>query len=203
MALIKCSVCGQMISDKAVRCPKCGSPVGVSRSSNQQPIFSEKTEESQILTDAPARKNRLYPLLGILAVALLGLAAWMFFGKDDIQTEQQTEPATSMTAEVDEKDDQTAEIRVMDLSGYVGQHPITMHLELDDKNANGYYYYNAGSSQLQLTGTINDNHIELNETTQEGRPTGHFDGMMIDGEYSGEFINYKGQHFIFQVSESE
>lgn len=28
MALIKCNGCGHMISDKAIKCPKCGSPVG-------------------------------------------------------------------------------------------------------------------------------------------------------------------------------
>lgn len=27
MALIKCSVCGHMISDKAIKCPKCGNPI--------------------------------------------------------------------------------------------------------------------------------------------------------------------------------
>ncbi|MFQ9295063.1 MAG: double zinc ribbon domain-containing protein [Bacteroides fragilis] len=27
MALIKCSECGNMVSDKAISCPKCGAPV--------------------------------------------------------------------------------------------------------------------------------------------------------------------------------
>ena len=30
MALIKCKDCGQMVSDRAVRCPKCGCPVAAS-----------------------------------------------------------------------------------------------------------------------------------------------------------------------------
>ena len=27
MALIKCSECGQMVSDKATKCPNCGNPI--------------------------------------------------------------------------------------------------------------------------------------------------------------------------------
>ena len=198
MALIKCPKCGQMISDKATHCPKCGIPVSLAQSSNQQ----ENTAGSYIYTEESSSKKWLYAVIGILVIALLGLAAWLFIFNDDKQN--QSEQIVSTENKNSDKDsDNTATPQSMDLHGYVGKYPITMHLDFDINNVNGYYFYNSGSSKLQLTGTININHIELNETTQEGRPTGHFDGEMVNGEYSGEFINYKGEHFNFSVTNSE
>ena len=192
-----------MISDKATRCPKCGTPVSLTQSSNQQ----LNNADSYMNTEESTSKKWLYPVIGILAAALLGLAAWLFFFNDDKQN--QTEQIVGNTSMTDaRKNDMNLSGNEMmgrqpiNLHGSVGKYPITMHLEFDNNNVNGYYFYNSGSSKLKLTGTINNNHIELNETTQEGRPTGHFDGKMINGEYSGEFINYKGEHFNFLVSSS-
>lgn len=204
MALIKCSGCGQMISDKALKCPKCGTPVGLTQPSNQQ----LNNADSYMYTEESSSKKWLYPVFGILAVALLGLAAWFFLSNDDKQNQTgQIVGSTSMTNEesngIDLSNNETASRQPMNLHGYVGKYPVTMHLEFDNKNVSGYYSYNSGASKLLLTGTINNNHIELNETTQEGRPTGHFDGKMINGQYSGEFINYKGEHFNFSVTSGE
>ena len=47
MALIRCTECGQMISDKASRCPMCGCPniIGgetrYNANVNQQPVFQQ------------------------------------------------------------------------------------------------------------------------------------------------------------------
>ena len=203
MALIKCSGCGQMISDKAFKCPKCGTPVSLVQPSNQQ----MNTADSYMYTEESSSKKWLYPIIGILAIALLGLASWIFLINDDKQNQtEQIVGSSSMTDVesngIDLSDNETVGRQPMNLHGYVGKYPVTMHLEFDNNIVNGYYFYNSGSSKLQLTGTINNNHIELNETTQEGRPTGHFSGKMINGEYSGEFINYKGEHFNFSVSSS-
>ena len=69
----------------------------------------------------------------------------------------------------------------LDLRGYIGKYPITMHLDIEGEKVSGSYHYNQGSSDLQLTGSLKENHIEINETTQEGRPTGHLDGVK-DGD---------------------
>lgn len=37
MALIPCPICGQMISDKALRCPKCGEPMHPQQTSPEEP----------------------------------------------------------------------------------------------------------------------------------------------------------------------
>ena len=208
MALIKCNECGQMISDKAMKCPKCGNPVG--QVSNKKPMSSNNiiTNETYTYENESTKSKWLYPVIGVLVVALLGLAAWLFIFNDDKQnqTEQIVDNTNVTNAETNNTDltdnKKIDSSQSMDFSGKVGKYPVTMHLEFDNNNVNGYYYYNSGSSKLQLTGSINNNHIELNETTQEGRPTGHFNGEMIDGVYSGEFINYKGEHFNFTLANS-
>lgn len=49
MALIKCKHCGNLISDKALRCPKCGNPV----SSQDQNINETETTVEPINADSP------------------------------------------------------------------------------------------------------------------------------------------------------
>ena len=69
MALIKCSECGQMVSDKASACPHCGCPVN---QTSQPQYFGDEQEEKP--------NNALKWLLGVLAaVVVLGgtaLYAW-------------------------------------------------------------------------------------------------------------------------------
>ena len=65
MALIKCSECGQMVSDKASACPHCGCPVN---QTTQPQYFGDEQEEKP--------NNALKWLLGVLAaVVVLGGAA--------------------------------------------------------------------------------------------------------------------------------
>ena len=164
----------------------------------------------------------LYFVIGVLATALIGLGLWAWNSGlfDDKQkqamvisdTQKQTKinvdnTNTSMTEEetneMNVEDNIIVASESMNLSGHIGKYPITMYLDFDNKKVNGYYYYDNGSSELLLTGSVENNHIELNETTQEGRPTGHFDGELIDDEFFGEFINYKGEHFNFTVTRTE
>ena len=44
MALIECSNCGHMISDKATKCPKCGCPIGRQTSKGSEK-WQEKNQE--------------------------------------------------------------------------------------------------------------------------------------------------------------
>ncbi len=65
MALIKCSECGQMVSDKASACPHCGCPVN---QTTQPQYFGDEQEEKP--------NNALKWLLGVLAaLVVLGGAA--------------------------------------------------------------------------------------------------------------------------------
>lgn len=49
MALIKCSECGNEVSDKAASCPKCGNPVAAT---------SEKPERVRTAEDSALTRNR-------------------------------------------------------------------------------------------------------------------------------------------------
>lgn len=62
MALIKCSECGQMISDKATSCPKCGNPINTVPSGGYQQPSDNKNN------------TWLYILIGILGVIAIIVA---------------------------------------------------------------------------------------------------------------------------------
>lgn len=60
MALIKCTNCGHSISDRAVRCPKCGTPIQPKMEMEERSIYApegEKVEVSEIPSEAKSTKN--------------------------------------------------------------------------------------------------------------------------------------------------
>lgn len=91
----------------------------------------------------------------------------------------------------------------LNLSGVIDRYNIIMTLNIEDKLVTGSYYYtNSGTgSPLQLTGVLSeDGHLKLNETNEEGMPTGHFKGVINAGIYQGTFVNFKGESMDFYVS---
>jgi len=91
MALIKCTECGHMISDKATRCPKCGCPVSTKN-------LPQANDQSRPMQNAPTTgyiydENRgkghkwLYTIIAFLVVSTIGLGymAWEngFFGDNN------------------------------------------------------------------------------------------------------------------------
>ena len=67
MALIKCLNCGHMISDKAIKCPKCGCPVIKDYINYPQP-----TEEPTYYENENHTNKWLYAVIGVLIVAIAG-----------------------------------------------------------------------------------------------------------------------------------
>ena len=61
MALVKCSECGQMVSDKASKCPKCGNPINHGGS-----------------------KLLLKIIMCISAIAVIALGVWLFNGRGSV-----------------------------------------------------------------------------------------------------------------------
>ncbi len=95
---------------------------------------------------------------------------------------------------------------MIDLAGSVSKYPIVMHLNIDGKNVEGQYYYTSSGANypLKLSGTANsEGYLDIHETNEEGQPTGHFTGIWDGNEYSGEFVNYKGQHFNFKLTKQD
>jgi rubrerythrin len=88
MALIKCNECGQIVSDRATTCPKCGAPIS---SSNQ-----ETDAYSQDLNDvyeAHDKRNKLahVAIIALGLLGILGIGGWLWHEKEQrrIQYEQQ------------------------------------------------------------------------------------------------------------------
>ena len=72
MALIKCKSCGQMVSDRAEKCPKCGYPVRLSM--EQQ----EETEKKETIKNVqPRQKNSKKGIL-IAAVVVVVIGCGIF-----------------------------------------------------------------------------------------------------------------------------
>ncbi len=120
MALIRCTECGQIISDKASRCPKCGSPImqdGTARQStnmNQQPVYNDG--------DNSGNSNKwLYAIIALLLLALAG-GGYYFYDKNkqmvhDMQQQQQKIIADSIArdsvAKVEEaRQDSIEQVRI-------------------------------------------------------------------------------------------
>ena len=76
MALIKCTECGHMISDKAMNCPKCGCPTKTetvqhqdNAPSNVAPVYDEEESHSN---------KWLYVVIAVLLAALAGGGYWWY-----------------------------------------------------------------------------------------------------------------------------
>ncbi len=92
-----------------------------------------------------------------------------------------------------------------DMQGQVDKYPITMHIEIDGSSVVGNYYYNkqGADAQLKLSGTCEEDVLDLNETNPNGIPTGHFKGTLSNGVFKGEFITSKGESMNFAVTEGD
>jgi len=92
-----------------------------------------------------------------------------------------------------------------DLNGKVDKYPITMHLEIEGSQVKGTYYYDrkGPNAQLNLSGSCDGNTLDLNETDDNGTPTGHFKGTMSDGVFRGQFITNKGKSMPFAVTNGD
>ena len=74
MALIKCRECGQLISDRAVVCPKCGAPQTTPR---WQPQEADPTPT--IYVQEEKKSNAwLFIVVALLVAVIGGLAYWIF-----------------------------------------------------------------------------------------------------------------------------
>lgn len=97
MALIKCTKCGQMISDKASKCPKCGYPVK-QKLEEVTPISSSRKESET----GNRKTSLLFVLVAILAAIISGFAVWYFTNSQsqaDADAVEKTEDASIAQSE--------------------------------------------------------------------------------------------------------
>lgn len=73
MALVPCSECGQMISDKAYNCPKCGKP----NNTPTQPTTSGNNKNKK------GSKTAIFvTIIVILSIALIAVLAFVFYNRN-------------------------------------------------------------------------------------------------------------------------
>lgn len=91
MALIKCSECGQMISDKATKCPRCGSPIVTentvrhntgmnNQQPDQQPVYYDEGNDGN-------NNKWLYAIIALLFLVLAG-GGYYFYNQNKQQEEK-------------------------------------------------------------------------------------------------------------------
>lgn len=107
MALIKCSECGNMVSDTADRCPNCGAAVNQSNYQNQN--YPQEQEYYQ----PPKKSNTLlYVIIGILSTALV--AGLIFLIVNQIQKNDKANDETKKEMEALKKQNEDLQGEVDD-----------------------------------------------------------------------------------------
>lgn len=79
MALIKCTKCGQMVSDKALQCPHCWNPIV-----KPDEVVVQKDNVSankQDVESKPVKKRNkgIVAIICVLVIVLIGLGSYYFF----------------------------------------------------------------------------------------------------------------------------
>lgn len=103
MALIKCTECGQMISDKASRCPKCGSPINLNVTAHQNEM--PRNEAPVYYEEESSSKTGLYVVIGLLA-GLLVLGLGYLFYTQSVKNEQAIDQMKQQTEALEKQNEQ-------------------------------------------------------------------------------------------------
>lgn len=185
-------------------------------SGQQTPVYTDRTPQDSVA--GKDNLNKLYYIGGAivaLLIILLAVLLWPDKQKQDteaLETKNNVEvvdEAADVAEEVTESEEspapveQTETSRSVTLYGSVHTYPITMNLYIKGSVVKGTYYYNkqGPDNVLTLSGVFDDGEMDIYETDEKGRQTGHFKGYYINGEYQGEFVTMQGKSMKFRVSE--
>lgn len=226
MALIKCRECGQVVSDKAVKCPKCGCPI------NEETHYFQ-SDEPMVLRRQPNRgggngNKWLYAILSFLLAAVIGGGIFYFIDKNNQkeevfqQQQQQSQHVADSIAKAQARQDSIDKLkaeaqprvapqpRVVTIEGYhhlvgsISKYPITMDIQVNGGDVQGTYYYHSQgrNSKMSVYGSLNGNQLTLEEYAPDGKNTGYFEGTFNGYSFSGTFVNYlKGNTLSFNIVE--
>ena len=87
MTLIKCSKCGQMVSDRAAKCPKCGHLMTQSGAADPQPESAPLPQEPERPTGRKSRKRAVTWVVALAVLAVLGSGAYFYYAKASAKAE--------------------------------------------------------------------------------------------------------------------
>ena len=205
MALIKCPECGNMISDKASNCPKCGAP----RKEQQQDMTQVFPHEPVRLVEQPQpmqnqypyyeedggnRNKWLYGIIGLLLLALLGVGYWawnsgLLGNKDDEVNISEKNKDGSPTV----SDSQPATLEgTQNFNGSIGPANVEMSIFIDGNDVSGYYHYNSQDRghNMTLQGTMSKGGvINMIEYAPDGTNSGRMDAVFNGTTLEGSFVN--------------
>ena len=87
MALIKCSECGQMVSTKAEKCPRCGYSVRLSMEQEQEKAKQSieihptmETEKNEVVNNEPQfqqKSKKKGILIAVIVALIIGCGLWL------------------------------------------------------------------------------------------------------------------------------
>ena len=183
-----------------------GGPTGASWSS--EPTFTVELQDEDGNSIASEHTNVVFSEKQLESVFSLGIdeTASITFKFDKDKTKEAVK--FKVSSKWKEGDPNSSERssgieETYDLKGKVDKYPITMHLEIEGSLVKGTYYYDkkGPDAQLNLSGSCDGNSLDINETDENGTPTGHFKGTMDDGVFKGQFITNKGKSMPFAVTE--
>ena len=87
MALIKCTECGHMVSDKATKCPKCGCPTKEKTVLHQEDAAKD---DMPVYDEEESHTNKwLYVVIALLLAAIAGGGYWWYIRSKGDQKVQQ------------------------------------------------------------------------------------------------------------------
>lgn len=181
-----------------------GGPTGASWSS--EPTFTVELQDEDGNSIASEHTDVVFSKEQLESVFSLGIdeTASITFKFDKDKTKEAVKfKVSSKWGDGDGSD--YSDDRTVDLRGEVDKYPITMHLEIEGSQVKGTYYYDrkGPNAQLNLSGSCDGNTLDLNETDDNGTPTGHFKGTMSDGVFRGQFITNKGKSMPFKLTEGD
>ena len=208
MALIKCTECGHMVSDKAVKCPKCGIPLQMIVETTKPiekeekvvaEIESVKMEthkgdtsipESQINPHVSSNRRLNYITFIIVAFLLIAVVVGITF-KKDLLSHSKDEAVISNTVGI-EKEYVVKGI----IESRIG---FSMRLNISGNEVEGIEHYDSQKSDVTLSikGTIDGNHKMTLFEYDNDILCGKYEGVLNDGIYQGTFTLKSGKTMKF------
>lgn len=204
MALIKCTKCGQMISDKAKACPKCGEPV---RGFNETPNEYRRSEQSFPRQDNSinqTRKRKTSPALittiALLSMAVLALGGFVFYKM--VYEPSRFAPDTDQEVLINMSDDDTVDTTAIveeqpvieEVAPVAIEEPVDAAADSSDDAATTRYVVVTGVNvRLRTSPEINDYNIITDSRGKNLHPN-KGDRLECVGEY-GDFylVIFKGR----------
>lgn len=117
MALIKCTKCGQMVSDRAEKCPKCGYPVHLSMKQQEETKQSVEphattfnTPQEEVINDSPQppqRSNKKGIIIAVIVVVvvIIGCGVFALLNNNNGSNDQQQDTTAIADTETIKQDD--------------------------------------------------------------------------------------------------